>query len=562
MTAIDYSALGIKSPSSYQVAIFDQVNRAVDALLLSGTTKNSTVSNIMVQATAGAGKTSTIVAAANLIPASISTAFFAFGKKIATELQDRLPKHVDARTINSLGNGIFGMYVKQKYNRGWPVVDGNKVDKLIRERVKEISNRSNGKTELGFLFQDVKFLVSQAKANGVVPAGTKDAVDANGITDNDEFWYGTLAHFDRVIEDTRENPLGVREITDIAIDMAREVLRRNLANEMVIDFADQLYMAVVKRTAYGTVLPCRKFKVVMIDETQDLNTIQRVLVSRVLEPGGFLVAVGDIFQAIFGFAGADNDSMKKIQSQFNCEILSLPVSYRCARSIVEHAQQINPDMQFAPNAIEGKVEYLSGYSHEIFQPEDMVICRNNAPLISFAYELIKSQVRCKVLGRDIGAGLIALINKFNHQNKVSELSKELEAWYSHQVQMIQEANPDKDNSAEIQRVTDRFETINVFISETRSNSVDDLKAEIEAMFAEPKDATDKGFVILCTGHKAKGLECDNAYILDEFLMFPKWLKPGTWMYEQEEHVDFVCRTRAKVSLTYIESENFGKGKSA
>ena len=61
-----------------------------------------TESHVIVNAGAGTGKTSTIVEAANRIDSN-NAAFLCFNKSIQTELQNRLPDNVDAKTFHAFG---------------------------------------------------------------------------------------------------------------------------------------------------------------------------------------------------------------------------------------------------------------------------------------------------------------------------------------------------------------------------------------------------------------------------------------------------------------------------
>ena len=77
----------------------------------------NTDEHIFVNAGAGTGKTFTIVEGANRLPFGTTAAFLAFNKSIATELQERLPDDVDAKTFHSFGfAAIRKAGIKTKYN--------------------------------------------------------------------------------------------------------------------------------------------------------------------------------------------------------------------------------------------------------------------------------------------------------------------------------------------------------------------------------------------------------------------------------------------------------------
>jgi len=87
---------GLTTASPYQVAIFDHIGSNIELV------QGSSPTNLVVQASPGSGKTTTIVAAARLIPEGMTAQFLAFNRHIALELKDRLPKGVETRTLNGL----------------------------------------------------------------------------------------------------------------------------------------------------------------------------------------------------------------------------------------------------------------------------------------------------------------------------------------------------------------------------------------------------------------------------------------------------------------------------
>lgn len=87
--------------------------------------------NILIEAYAGAGKTSTIVEAVKLLPKDKNIMFLAFNKHIQEELKARLPEHVRCYTSHGLGMSA----IKRKYGDKIQF-DEFKADKHINKRVK------------------------------------------------------------------------------------------------------------------------------------------------------------------------------------------------------------------------------------------------------------------------------------------------------------------------------------------------------------------------------------------------------------------------------------------
>ena len=74
---------------------------------------------------------------------------------------------------------------------------------------------------------------------------------------------------------------------------------------------------------------------------------------------------------------------------------------------------------------------------------------------------------------------------------------------------------------------------------------------VRSMFSDDDHAD---AVICSTIHKAKGLEADRAFMYRTELMYPKYVKSGTWQYDQEKNLDYVARTRGKILYGYLHGE--------
>ncbi len=532
----------LPTASEYQIAIFRHMEEAVDAY-----TSKKPVTNAVVQAVAGSGKTTTIVAAANLIPAKIKAIFLAFNKDIAVELGARLPRHVTAKTLNALGWAICKDYAIAEghtvdYNS---FTDGNKVWKHIRSILSRAEQHDYGK--------DIKWLVGMAKSYGIVPAELEGNgyESANGLRDEDETWDAIASHFGKYF-DPASKPTLYR--------LFREVLTSSLKQIDVIDFDDMKYLPVVVRTENGNRLPCKKFAAVIIDEVQDVSPVDLALVQMVAMPNAIFLGVGDSRQAIYGFRGADSESIEKFKAATNGVELPLSISYRCATSIVQHAREVYPTIEAADGAPEGEVVELGNYTHSEFSARngDMILCRNNAPLISFAFKLIRRRVPTFVKGRDIGKGIISLVESLK-ADSVRDLNSKLNVWYAQQSEILRENDPDDEDGQ--QRLADRFETLMVFIGENSDDSIASLVSDIEIVCSvkgndKSDKSTMKGKVVLSTIHKSKGLEADTVFFLDYDLMYRMSGPVGTWSHDQEKNLDYVARTRAKNRLAYITTKGF------
>lgn len=504
----------IKNPSPLQLAIFDAIENQPDS--------------ICIDAKAGSGKTSTIVHGASLIPRQQSCLFLAFNKDIATELKNRLPINIQAKTFHSHCNQGLTRHLPFR-----PQIDADKVRWLLKDSLSERDFFTYGSF--------VQRLVSHAKSRAL---GTHLAEASH------ENFYQIIDHFGLSMwdEDADERQ---------AVEYAIQTLEASNKDSGRIDFDDMLYLCVLRKVHLD------KFNVVFVDEAQDTNYVQRWLLHRFLPPitnvpfgssvpVSRLIAVGDPHQAIYGFRGADSDAMDIIEKEFNCKRLPLSVSWRCAKEIVKKAQTLVPDIEFADSSPDGSVSILEEYGPEDFSHNDVILCRNVAPIVRFAFDLIRRQVPCKIKGRDIAKGLVTIIEKM----KVDDLELLDEKLQDYRAREVRKAIR-KGNEAQAQTIEDKVDCINIFVEQldATEQNVRSLIRRIESMFQE--QVTD--VLTLCTVHKAKGLEWETVFILDKGLMPSKFAKQA-WQFKQEQNLIYVAITRAKLHLKYINTGGWRQKK--
>lgn len=468
--------------------------------------------NAIAAAVAGSGKTTTLVHAESLVPGS--ALFLAFGKEIAEEMKRR---GVEAKTFHSLVFRVVTQFL------GVKTVQMDKLDQLIK---------FNFKKEDQWIYGNFcKRLVGLARQQGV----------GYLCENNTEFWDELIDIHNLELESDEGK-------YSRAIQLAQQLLEISNQSRSA-DFDDLLYFAVI----YNLNLP--KYDFIFVDEAQDTNAIQREIIKKLMHPGSRLLAVGDKAQAIYGFRGADSNSLSLIEKEFNCVTLPLDVSYRCPRSIVEYANQWVPEIKPAPDAPEGIVSHLNEWQLTQFQPHDLIVCRTTKPLISLAFKLISQRISAYVMGREIGQGMKSLINKIIKRNKVKSLSElriYLNQWLDEEIATLTASGkPEK-----IEVIRDKVQAIEGVIEgleETESKGLKDLEDAIDYLFLEKSNA-----VTLCTIHKSKGLEANRVYWLNRSQCPSKWAKKD-WQIQQELNLCYVATTRAKSELYMIEDQQVGRG---
>lgn len=196
----------------------------------------------------------------------------------------------------------------------------------------------------------------------------------------------------------------------------------------------------------------------------------------------------------------------------------------------------------SPTAPEGSVRELPSYAPTDFPPNSAILCRTNAPLISFAFDLLRRQIACHVKGRDFATGLTALIDKMKAVS-VRDLQDHLNDYELAQTNKLRR----KGREQEAENLADKIQCLLLFTHGCAS--IPAVKEKITNLF---KDGPG---VCLATVHKAKGLEWETVFILDFHLMPSEWAR-GEWELEQEHHLIYVAQTRAKLNLIYIKSNKW------
>lgn len=481
--------------SPYQEAIFKEV--------ATGT------GHLAVNARAGSGKTTTVFEALRHVPSGLSTFFCAFNKAIAEELSQRAPRGVEVSTLHS-----YGLKSVTKA-RGRLKIDARRVDDLARQLVGDARETWEVRSSLAKC-------VSLAKATLATGAEEIDAlIDGYGVE--------VPSEIPPLADDANDDlPAPEKEPDRGRLVRGVRVLLEWCKNtdDGRIDFDDMIWLPVALN------LPVYKYDRVFVDETQDLNACQIKLVLGSVKKGGRICAVGDPRQAIYGFRGASSGAFERVVEALDAKVLPLSVTYRCARAIVKVANEIVPDLEAAPGAIEGTVRsdtYESCARNAA--PGDFILSRTNAPLVGLCLRMLREGRRAHVQGRDIGAGLKAFVKK-SGAFTVDALRRHATQWRDAEVKRLSEKG----------RSTDAVEdkTLTILALSDGAASVDDVLGRIERLFA---DGDDRNRVVLSTTHKAKGLERDRVWMLAD--TYRK--RPGV----EENNLYYVAVTRARKELVMV-----------
>jgi DNA helicase II / ATP-dependent DNA helicase PcrA len=473
-----------KSWSVYQEAVFADVSEG----------RGHTV----VSACPGSGKSTTIVEALRRVPAGKSVAVFAFNRSIKEEMERKAPKGVEVKTFHSHGLSATKRALRCS-------VDDTKTKRICVALYGEQGLQGNRP----FSYASIAHLVKVAK--DVLCDGSTGAMDEL---------------VDQFRLDVPENFAEREELVERACRVF--AASKDPRYTSVIDFADMCWLPVVLG------LRVWQFDYVFVDETQDLCPSQIELVLKTVRPGGRIIAVGDPNQAIYAFRGAGVDTLERLIDRLEAKVLPLSISYRCARAIVALANEAVPEMQPAPEAPEGVVARAdSNAMKRDAKPGDMIISRANAPLIGICLGFLKAGKRAAIKGRNVGEGLVKLIEK-SGATTIADLQAWICEWVGKECDRL--AKKDRDT----QEAIDKRDCIDALCED--ASTVGEVRARAESLFTEV-DAAER--ITLGSTHRLKGLEADRVWMLSDTYRRDR--------SAEERNLWFVAVSRAKTELRLVKT---------
>ena len=497
--------------SNYQLAIIDFIKNGQG--------------NLVVEASAGSGKTYTLLKCLEEIPGDKNILLTAFNSDIAGVLKRKAKDfyNVNVSTLHSLGRQML----QRNFTEAPLILDEFKYKSYINTNIKTLSSINTyelSKKDFARYMSNIEDYINFGRAYLCQTVKDLDFIE------------------DRYDIDT------IADEKEIALD-ALEYGKHNLEQ---IDFTDMIWLP--------NVLFCKPFGMqfdwIFLDEAQDLSVCQREILLKCRKINTRMCFFGDSEQALYSFASSDPESFKRLKELPNTKSLPLSISYRCANNIVNFAQKIVPTIECNNDGREGEIRENVPLSD--INDGDMVLCRNNAPLMQVYVSFIKEGKKCFIRGKDIGLNLKNMIKRTG----ASVLNKNLQddgvfvrlydSLFDTINELIGKYNITYSDAIESSIVSNKLDMIKALeILSDDINTSDELIEKISNIFSDRK----KGGISLSTIHKAKGLEAENVYIACKELM-PSSMAKKDWEIRQEYNLMYVAYTRAKNVLGFIDDKEF------
>lgn len=469
----------------------------------------------VVIARAGCAKTTTLVEVTKRLRGRVLVC--AFNRSICDELQGRLPKdktpygkqRVTPKTLHGLGRSALMSHWDLNESTPDSMRQSKLIDDVLGGRDKPLRKALAAAIALA-----MNTLVDDARGLETLVLEHPNA----GLASQ---W---------IHEHGRMDGNSVEAATAKFIGWIQEVLRRSLEPTPNMSFDDMIYVPAKLGLSTGN------YDVVCVDEAQDLNLAQFALIRNAMHTTrGRLIAFGDPCQAIYGWRGAHGDMLAHITETLDAVELPLSRTYRCGKQIVRLAQAFVPDFEAAETNSEGVVDFVGDAQlYEEARPGDLVVSRVNAPLARIFVQLIRRKRPVAILGRDISTPLTELVEQ-SRCRTLPDFRSWIHQWHQKRVDSLKA----QDREDEIEEVTDQKAMLLELAMDL--DAMEELQARISQMAV---DAVDPKKVTLASTHKAKGLEFDRVWMLEQ-----------TYRPEgdtEDQNLYYVAATRARTTLFMVQ----------
>lgn len=320
--------------------------------------------DLVVEAGAGAGKTTTLKAAAKAAP-NRRGLYVAYNKAIQVDAEKSFPSNVTCKTAHGLAYGAIGKHYARRLKQ--PRMRAGEVAKILR--INEPFYTTEGIISPEHIARIVMSTVNKftnSKYRNILsqPVPWQPGLDSKEIRD-----------------------LLAKEIPPLA-EKAWDDIRRMDGR---LPFTHDCYLKMWSLTD-----PQLPYDYVLLDEAQDSNPPVSLVVEG--QRNAQKVLVGDSSQAIYGWRGAE-DAMSK----FNGVRLTLSQSFRFGPAVAEEANKWLEYLD-APLRLIG-FEQINSRLTTLAEP-DAILCRTNAKTIAVAMEAMKNGRRVALVGDNKAIGPI------------------------------------------------------------------------------------------------------------------------------------------------------------
>ncbi len=481
--------------------------------------------NLVIQAVAGAGKTSTLFELARRIGGEIL--FLAFGKEIAEYAKGKLKGYpnIDVRTFHS-----FGMQLLPKAIGFYADVDTNKLT-LYFNSIPDFDRRRFDRDEFYPKFI-ARRIVKQIRQLGMMSYDVEDirefirftpglfAIDPRKRAQEEAWVFKNILQFPHWLIELDALPIRPKKGKDG---------KKINTYQTVIDFDSMVRLPCIHNLVEKYPV---KQSVALVDELQDMNPYQVHTINQLRQCGVRIIGVGDRHQAIFFFRGSYVDSMDRVKETLKAHELPLSVTYRSRKNIVEYVNANISGSEMSAYKDGGEVRTITreSFIQDVLKNDvRMIVGARNKSLLECWILLAKHKISSTLKG----SGVVKEIRDMIYDIKPEDLDDLCETL---QEAVLNAVTVNDDGEMIYKESPTRVELMDAIPELIESYGISSL-GDFEKLLNEmEKDAVRE----LHTVHSAKGLEASSVVVLGDW--FP---------CEQLENMQYVALTRAENILLLV-----------
>lgn len=295
------------------------------------------------------------------------------------------------------------------------------------------------------------------------------------------------------------------------------------------------------------------YDLVCVDEIQDTDPTQKRIIYKLHEERkSRMYLIGDTYQAIYAFRGAELDVIEDIQDRLKCESsIILEETQRCNVDIVELVrEEVVMSRAFKSDKItdEGGIAKVNAYymdrenmitmavksatmvyaGHQ--EKIDAIITARNSTLTGIWADLIVNYgINARFKDLDIIKSAVEVLQQNEHLGLVMILETELSMKIHEHYDEFSSFTLDSD-------LLDKYESVILLMKLIRAFTIADLVKKIQDMLAQCKTSS----LLLSTVHRSKGLGFRGTLVV------------GDWFNgAQLENMKYVALTRGMLFTAYV-----------
>lgn len=458
----------------------------------------STGEDLVIQARAGAGKTSTL----KLLAASTGARgqYLAFNKSIATEAASKMPRNISASTIHSLAFRSFGYAFKHRLN-----------------------SRRMRPNDLARLLGLDPFVVTYGGQRKVLAAGflaghVMRAIDRFCQSADPEPTVRHIAYIDGLDlpnEDGTRNYENNNAVAEYLLGAVREAWQDLQRTDGRLPYSHGVYLKGWERSE-----PRIDAEFVLLDEAQDVAPVMYSIFAQ--QEDAQLIAVGDEAQSIYSFTGAI-DAMAQMSADHRA---TLSQSFRFGPAIADVANRVL-DM-LGTDRLVGTPEIRSTVG-PVAEP-DAILTRTNATAVEEVLVAQQAGRRPHLMGGGYEVAAFARGAR-DLQDGRSTNHRDLACFDS-----WGEVREYVENDALGEDLRLMVRLVEDFGTETILTALDNMTAE------------DRADVVVSTAHKSKGREWRSVQLAGDFDRFDRETQQLRRPEPEELRLLYVAATRAQIDL--------------